>query len=343
MTREEWKKIYELGLRIVAKFDEVQPGFYDRLWKWPKGFLATASENWTVEEFLEWQRESSRPNAKHNLGRMVEKFERSRQFKQLIGEVRQEHGINVELMRGMTRKECEVWAMYSGQPDPYYRWGGSPLTRHIYAIMDDYELARAWYRYVLSWVVYGEGSAGFNTLSNVCVVLWKINPVTREWNLELEVSADVEGYEVEERVNALIPSALKEMLGERAKMRVRGPRPLWPQELWVKLYFDKGKSVEEIYHMMRRLREQIAVIKDYYQRRGRLLDDVDAHIREIYEDQPVKDVVDVLDYIADKRYSKSYISKAIRYASTFPPTYKPPDLPPDELEKLARKPPDLSF
>lgn len=346
MTKEEWKEIYELGLRIVAEFDEVQPGFYDRLWVWPKEFLAEAGDTWTIEEFLEWQRKNSRPNPKQNLGRMVEQFDRSDDFKQLVEEVREEHGINVNLMRGMTRKECEVWAMYAGQPDVYYRWAGH-LTADIYDIMDAYELARPWYGYVLSCVLYGEGSAGFNTLSNAWVISRKTNPVTREWDLKLEVSADVVGYDVAKAVRKVVGQMKEDMLGERGKKRVRGPQPLGAQELWVKLRFDKHKKVDEICRMMKRLHSQADDIKEYYDKTYQLLPDLDPDIKDIYKGRPAKKVVKRLLSIAYIEpygaYIRPRIRKAISRAKRYPPTYEPPDLPPHELERLARKRPDYSF
>jgi len=339
MTKEEWEKIYERGLRIVAKFDEVQPGFFDRLWVWPEEFLAETGDNWTIEEFLQWQRENSQPTG--HLANMARRLKRSKQFRHRVEELGEKHGVNVEVMRGMTRKECEVWAMYTGQPDPYYRWGGSRLTRDIYAILDDHELARPWYGFVLSWAFYEEGSAGFNTLSDVFVFPSKFNPVTRVWTIGLEVSRWVADKDILEEVKKLIPKMREDMLVERPEKRVRGPRSGSPAELWVELRTTKGKNEDEIYEMMVKLHRQA---DDFaYYETIRRVPEIDPDIMDIYKHLSREELVKTLGPIARMEPSKPYISKVIRYATAFPATYEQPPLPPDELAKLARKRPDLSF
>jgi len=341
MTKEDLQELYEIVRRWL---DEAPEAFswVSPLWIWPAEFLSQAPENWTMEEFLQWQRENSPP--KHNLGRMVARLERSDEFKQLVTEVREEYGINMQLMRGMTRKECEAWALFRGQPHLYFGRWGSPLTSDIYAILDGYELASPWYRYVLSWVLYGEGSAGFNTLSNATVISYETNPVTREWDLKLEVSTDVVGYEVAKAVSRLVRVMKRDMLAGRDKRRRTGPHPLGAQELWVKLRFDKDKNVDEICRMMKRLHHQADKIEDYYDKTGELLPELDADIKDIYKGRPLEKVVPRLLNIArmdcSRAYLRPYVRKAISRAKRHPPTYEPPDLPPDELERLTPKPPD---
>ena len=343
ITKEEWPEFYKVFRRWL---DEAPEGCFAPLWEWSEEFLSQAPENWTMEEFLQWQRDNNRPKDEHNLGRMVARFERSDEFKQLVKEVREHHGINMQLMRGMTRKECEVWALIRGQPHLHGRSLG-PLTRDISAILDGYELAGPWYRYVLSWVLYEEGSAGFNTLSNVWFIGYKTNPVTRVWTLHLEVSTDVVGYEVAKAVRRLVRVMKRDMLAGRDKRRRTGPHPLGAQELWEKLHFDKDKNRDEICRMMRRLHHQADKIEDYYDKTGELLPELDPDIKDIYKGRPLEKVVPRLLNIArmdtSRAYLRPYVRKAISRAKRHPPTYEPPDLPPDELERLTPEPPDTSF
>lgn len=116
------------------------------------------------------------------------------------------------------------------------------MTADIYAVLDDYELARPWYRFVLSWILYSEGSAGFDTLSDVLVLSSKINPLTRVWGITFEVSRWVSDKEILEEVRKLIPQMRETILGERPEKRIRGPQSGSPADLWVELHTTKGKS-----------------------------------------------------------------------------------------------------